>query len=309
MVRSIGLAKRESDAIAALKAKTHKFVQEGNKTEANNSRKEADERHGKFEEVKSLVSERNKAGYIPSGGVHYPIDRTAALPINKLTDMATSKPAPPPPPNRPTPTTPPTSPAPAPAPAPTPAPTPKPALTPQPPAPTTPPIGPAPTPPKPPAPTGPAPFLPPTPPKPSIDPSNLVSKLARVRANKKLDDAGVNLKDTGNITTQVKLMEIEKQRAQIEREYIKHTQLQIKAAMPHLKASERLTLAQNMFADAMKNGTIAVNTRTNKVTGDTRLGGNGEELMAAQKAAKNLKEVFLEEQYLELRNHGKIIQK
>jgi hypothetical protein len=194
--------------------------------------------------------------------------------------------APPPPPNRPTPTTPPTSPAPAPAPTPAP--------TPQPPTPTTPPTGPAPTPPKPP--TGPTPSSPsnkpplgvppPTPPKPSIDPSNLISKLTRVRANKALDDAGVNLKDTGNITQQVKLMEMQKQRAQIEKEYIKHTMLQIKASMPHLKSSERLTLAQGMFADAMKNGTIAVNTRTNKVEGDTRLGGNGAQLMADKKAAQ-----------------------
>jgi hypothetical protein len=170
---------------------------------------------------------------------------------------------------------------------------PAPAPTPQPPTPTTPPTGPAFTPPKPP--TGPTPSSPsnkpplgvppPTPPKPSINPSNLISKLTRVRANKALDDAGVNLKDTGNITQQVKLMEMQKQRAQIEKEYIKHTMLQIKASMPHLKSSERLTLAQGMFADAMKNGTIAVNTKTNKVTGDTRLGGNGEELMATRKAA------------------------
>ena len=162
------------------------------------------------------------------------------------------------------------------------------------PVPSNPPKGPTPpVPPKPP--TGPTPSSPsnkpplgvppPTPPKPSINPFNLIGKLTRVRANKALDDAGVNLKDTGNITQQVKLMEMQKQRAQIEKEYIRHTMLQIKASMPHLKSSERLTLAQGMFADAIKNGTIAVNTRTNKVTGDTRLGGNGEELMATRKAA------------------------
>ena len=166
------------------------------------------------------------------------------------------------------------------------------------PIPSNPPKGPTPpVPPKPP--TGPTPSSPsnkpplgvppPTPPKPSINPSNLIGKLTRVRANKALDDAGVNLKDTGNITQQVKLMEMQKQRAQIEKEYIKHTMLQIKASMPHLKSSERLTLAQGMFADAIKNGTIAVNTRTNKVTGDTRLGGNGEALMEAKRQAKESK--------------------
>jgi len=291
MVRSISLAKSESDKIAELKAKTHKFVQEGNKNEANNSRIKLDEKYKKFEEVKNLVSERNKAGYVPSGGVHYAIDRTAALPINKLTNMATiaslpTKPVPPP--NRPTPTTPPTGPAPAPAPTPAPAPAP----TPQPPTPTTPPTGPAPTPPKPPTPPtppnppqppGPPPFLPPTYSAPSSD---QVYQLARSRADNKLTKAGVDLKDTGNITTQVKLMEIQKQRAQIEREYIRHTELQIKEAMPHLKASERAALAQNMFADAMQNGTIAINALTGKVEGDTRLGGNGAQLMADKKAAQ-----------------------
>ena len=162
---------------------------------------------------------------------------------------------------------------------------------PTPPVPPKPPTGP----PSPPSPSGGPPnkpplgVPPPTPPKPSINPSNLIGKLTRVRANKALDDAGVNLKDSGTVVGQMKLMEMQKQRAQIEKEYIRHTMLQLKEMYPHLKSSERLTLAQNMFSEAMGKGTIAVNTRTNKVIGDTRLSANGETLMAAQRAERQSK--------------------
>jgi TP901 family phage tail tape measure protein len=100
-------------------------------------------------------------------------------------------------------------------------------------------------------------------------------QLATIRSKKELQDAGISPTSQDSIDMAVTSAVIARKRGEIEKEYMESVMLQIKAAHPNLQADEQLALAKKMYEEALVKGTMAVNSQTGAIEGDTRYKAKG----------------------------------
>jgi TP901 family phage tail tape measure protein len=122
-------------------------------------------------------------------------------------------------------------------------------------------------------------------------------QLAKIRSKKELQDAGISPTSQDSIDMAVTSTVIARKRGEIEKEYMESVMLQIKAAHPNLQADEQLALAKKMYEEALVKGTMAVNSQTGAIEGDTRYKAKGFDaanlLQQEQNANKPKKESLL----------------
>jgi TP901 family phage tail tape measure protein len=122
-------------------------------------------------------------------------------------------------------------------------------------------------------------------------------QLATIRSKKELQDAGISPTSQDSIDMAVTSTVIARKRGEIEKEYMESVMLQIKAAHPNLQADEQLALAKKMYEEALVKGTMAVNSQTGAIEGDTRYKAKGFDaanlLQQEQNANKPKKESLL----------------